>query len=79
MFSVSSQFALLLSTSANHYPAKEIIKSFHAITGAEGNFSYNFGWERIPENWYKVPNDYGLVSLNLDLVGFISKYPELAR
>jgi hypothetical protein len=55
------------------------MKSFFAVSGEEGNFTYNKGWERIPENWYKTPVDYGLVSLNLDTVDFILKYPELGR
>lgn len=41
--------------------------------------TYREGWERIPENWYRTPVDYGLVQLNLDTVDFILKYPELAR
>ncbi|ODM14756.1 hypothetical protein SI65_09750 [Aspergillus cristatus] len=56
---------------------KDIVKSFFAIEGEEGNFTYNEGWERIPDNWYKTPVDYGLVQLNLDTVGFVTKYPEL--
>ena len=38
---------------------------------------YNRGWERIPENWYRTPIDYGLISLNLDLVDWFARYPEL--
>ncbi|KAI4846683.1 Cloroperoxidase [Aureobasidium sp. EXF-8845] len=38
------------------YPAGklngEILKSFFAITGDDGNFKYTPGWERIPENFY---------------------------
>ncbi|GIK00968.1 hypothetical protein Aspvir_004998 [Aspergillus viridinutans] len=57
---------------------KEIVRSFYGIYGEEGNLTYREGWERIPENWYKTPLDYGLVQLNLDLVDWILKYPELA-
>ena len=39
---------------------------------------YKRGWERIPENWYRTPVDYGLVSLNIDLVTWFAKYPDLA-
>lgn len=55
------------------------MKSFFAIDGEEGNFTYNEGWERIPDNWYKTPVDYSLVNLNLDTVDWITKYPELGR
>lgn len=40
---------------------------------------YREGWERIPENWYRTPVDYGLIGLNLDLIDWVVKYPELAR
>ncbi|KAK2016858.1 oxidase [Colletotrichum eremochloae] len=56
---------------------KEILKSFFAVQGEEGNFTYNRGWERIPENWYRMPVDYTLVQVNLDLVSLILKHPEL--
>ncbi|KAN0120082.1 Cloroperoxidase [Hyaloscypha variabilis] len=56
---------------------KEIIKSFFAIFGDEGDFTYNRGWESIPQNWYRRPVDYGLVDLNLDIVSWVLKYPEL--
>ncbi|GKT48188.1 dothistromin biosynthesis peroxidase dotB [Colletotrichum spaethianum] len=58
---------------------KKTLKSFFAVQGEEGNLTYNRGWERIPENWYRMPVDYGLVQLNLDLVDLILKYPELGR
>lgn len=63
----------------NTTTAKDIVKSFFAIQGEDGNFTYNEGWERIPDNWYKTPVDYGLVQLNLDTVGFVTKHPELGR
>ncbi|BAE57273.1 unnamed protein product [Aspergillus oryzae RIB40] len=56
---------------------KEIVRNFFAIYGEEGNFTYRQGWERIPENWYKSPVDYGLVKLNLDTLDWLLKYPEL--
>jgi len=57
--------------------AKDIIRSFYAIYGEEGSFEYRKGWERIPKNWYRVPSDYSLAQLNIDIVEFVSKYPEL--
>jgi hypothetical protein len=44
-----------------------------------GNFEYKFGWEQIPENWFRTPATYGLVELNLDIVNWVSQHPELAR
>lgn len=59
--------------------AKSVLQSFFAVTGKEGSFNYKYGWERIPENWFKTPVDYGLLSLNVDLISWMLKYPELAR
>jgi hypothetical protein len=59
--------------------AKSHLRSFYGIYGPENNLTYREGWERIPENWYKTPVDYGLISLNLDVIDFILKYPELGR
>ncbi|OBT43962.1 hypothetical protein VE00_04628 [Pseudogymnoascus sp. WSF 3629] len=56
---------------------KDIVKSFFAVEGEPGNFTYNQGWERIPENWYRIPVDYTLVQLNLDILYFVAKHPEL--
>ncbi|PKY08323.1 oxidase [Aspergillus campestris IBT 28561] len=57
---------------------KEHVRSFYAIYGEEDNLEYREGWERIPENWYKTPVDFGLVELNLILVDWLIKHPELA-
>ncbi|PQE20324.1 oxidase protein [Rutstroemia sp. NJR-2017a BBW] len=35
-------------------------------------------WEQIPSNWYRTPVDYGLVSLNVDLLAWMAEYPTLA-
>lgn len=64
---------------SNQSLAKEILKSFFAVSGEGGNLTYNRGWETIPQNWYRYPIDYGLVQMNLDLVSWILKYPELGR
>jgi hypothetical protein len=56
----------------------EILKSFFAVSGDRSNFTYTKGYERLPENWYKVGLDFGLVGLNLDLVKMILKYPIFA-
>ncbi|KAK7413963.1 hypothetical protein QQX98_007146 [Neonectria punicea] len=56
---------------------KETLKSFFAVQGEEGSLTYKRGWERIPENWYRTPVDYGLLSLNVDILALVAKYPEL--
>lgn len=48
-------------------------------TNADGTLKYNRGWERIPDNWYRMRGDYTLVDLNLDLVSWILKHPEMAN
>ncbi|KAF9766425.1 hypothetical protein IL306_001187 [Fusarium sp. DS 682] len=57
---------------------RETLKSFMGVYEKDGKLVYKRGWERIPENWYRRSVDYGLISLNLDLVDLITKYPELA-
>ncbi|KIW23701.1 uncharacterized protein PV07_11880 [Cladophialophora immunda] len=73
----------LLSNHSTEYPGgimtKEIFKSFWGVVdNADGSLQYKRGWERIPNNWFKAPVDYGLVQLNLDLVDWFIKYPQLA-
>lgn len=36
---------------------------------------YKKGHEQIPTNWYRIPVDYTLVQLNLDLIEWYVKYP----
>ncbi|KAJ5120035.1 hypothetical protein N7448_010704 [Penicillium atrosanguineum] len=58
---------------------KSHIRNFFGIYGEERNLTYREGWERIPENWYKTPVDYGLIQLNLDTIDWMAKYPELGN
>ena len=55
------------------------MKSFFAVEEKDGKLTYKRGWERIPENWYRRPVDYGLIDLNLDVIALVAKYPELGR
>lgn len=56
-----------------------MFKSFWGVVdGDNGQLEYKRGWERIPENWYKIPVDYSLVNLNVDIVSWVLKYPVLA-
>ncbi|POS71959.1 oxidase [Diaporthe helianthi] len=73
----------LLSNHSKEFPGgqltKDVFKSFFAVTDNQnGEMVYNAGHERIPENWFRTPVDYGLASLNLDLVSWAQQHPELA-
>lgn len=59
--------------------AQSHVRNFFGIYGEEHDLTYREGWERIPENWYKSPVDYGLIQLNLDTIDMLAKYPELGR
>jgi hypothetical protein len=39
---------------------------------------YRYGHESIPQNWYRVPVDWGLAGLFTDMLDWFTKYPELA-
>lgn len=51
--------------------------SFWGVYEEDGQLVWKKGQERIPQNWYKTPVDYGLLSLNLDLLQLFAKYPKL--
>ncbi|KAI0389929.1 Chloroperoxidase [Xylariaceae sp. FL0594] len=59
--------------------SKDVLCSFFGVTKdpKTGSLVYNEGHERIPENWYRIAADYGLVNYNLDLVPLLLKHPEL--
>ncbi|KAJ9643196.1 hypothetical protein H2204_002091 [Knufia peltigerae] len=62
----------------NGIMTKEVFKSFWGVIDTEdGGLEYKRGWERIPENWFRRPVDYGLVQMNLDFVDWFLKYPKL--
>lgn len=48
-------------------------------TQSDGTLKYNRGWERMPANWYRMRGDYNLVDLNLDLLTWVAKHPEIAN
>jgi hypothetical protein len=55
-----------------------VFKSFWAVyEGPYGQLEWKRGWERIPANWYKIPLDYGLISLNVDLLYLFARHPKL--
>lgn len=57
---------------------RDVLKSFFAITGDEGNFKYTPGYERIPENWYKraIGDEYSIALYSLDLNAAALQHPE---
>lgn len=74
----------LLSNHTNEHPdgvlTQEVFKSFFAVyEDAKGNLEYRPGHEAIPKSWFRRSSDYGLISLNLDIVSWVTKHPELGR
>ena len=60
---------------------KETLKSFFAITEKpDGSLTWQPGYERIPNNWYRRPlgleNEYSPNSFNLDLVKIAQTVPQ---
>ncbi|CAJ2499721.1 Uu.00g025740.m01.CDS01 [Anthostomella pinea] len=73
----------ILSNHSAEYPrgnniTKEVFASFYGVYEEDGELVYKEGWEQIPENWFRLQVDYGLVDLNMDLVTWLTKYPVLA-
>jgi hypothetical protein len=74
----------LLSNHSTERPdgllTQDVFRKFFAVYETEqGGLEYREGHETIPENWYRRTLNYGLVELNLDIVGWIVKQPVLGR
>ena len=56
----------------------EVLKSFFAINGTDGNFQYTPGYERIPDNWYtrNKADPYGILELSADTDAMGLAHPE---
>ncbi|KAH7397234.1 Chloroperoxidase [Pyrenochaeta sp. MPI-SDFR-AT-0127] len=72
----------LLSNHTEEHPdgilTQEVFKKFFAVyEDDQGKLEYRKGHETFPDNWYRKPIEYGLVSLNLDIIGWVAKYPVL--
>ncbi|GME23664.1 oxidase [Neofusicoccum parvum] len=72
----------LLANHTEEHPdgilTQEVFKKFFAVYEDEdGNMEYKAGHETFPDNWYRKPIEYGLVPLNLDLISWVLKHPEL--
>ncbi|TVY59433.1 Aromatic peroxygenase [Lachnellula cervina] len=59
------------------YIDKEMLKSFYGVTGPDDNLVANPGGERIPDNWYRRPDDYSVAGVAVDLVNMASKNPRI--
>ena len=77
----------LMSNHSAEYPNgildKETLKSFFAITEADdGTLSWQPGYERIPDNWYRRPlgvvNEYSPESFAQDFLQIAAVVPEAA-
>lgn len=61
---------------------KEVVKSFFAVTGDEGNFVHHPGQERIPDNWYRRPggkDQYNVADVFIDLIAGAAEKPGTLR
>jgi len=59
---------------------KEALKSIYGVSGLDDNMVYTSGSDRIPENYYRRPNDYTLVMGVQDmLIEVAAKHPVLFR
>ncbi|KAK8190392.1 Chloroperoxidase [Phyllosticta capitalensis] len=72
----------LLANHTEEHPegilTQDIFKKFFAVVDKEdGTMEYKKGHETFPDNWYRKPIEYGLVPLNLDIVGWVLKHPVL--
>ncbi|KAL1649395.1 hypothetical protein SLS61_006503 [Didymella pomorum] len=58
--------------------SQEVFRSFFGVyEDAQGGLEYRQGHETFPKNWFRRTIDYGLVSLNLDIVSWVMTHPEL--
>jgi Peroxidase, family 2 len=58
--------------------SKEVLKSFFAISGDEGEFTYTPGYEQIPQNWYRraVGDEYTIPYFAIDANTIALQHPE---
>tara|TARA_R110002060_G_scaffold73352_1_gene82242 strand:- start:515 stop:1144 length:630 start_codon:yes stop_codon:yes gene_type:complete len=62
----------------DRYLSGDVLKSFFAITGQQGNFKWTEGYEKIPDNWYKraIGDEYTIPFFNSDLTAAALQYPQ---
>ncbi|XP_018915906.2 uncharacterized protein [Bemisia tabaci] len=86
VFVVSAAYTFIYRFMANHtsehpegHLGPEVLKSFFSVTeDAYGNFKYEYGHERIPDNWYRraVGDEYNIPFFLGDLEAAARKHPE---
>jgi len=77
----------MMSNKSEEFPegslSKEVLMGFYAMdystSGSEYNFTYQVGWERMPENFYKraIGDEYTIAGFVLDVLDFGIKDPRL--
>lgn len=57
----------------------DILKTFYAVSGEDGNFQYNRGHERIPDNWYtrNADDQYSISYLIADDLEMVLQHLDL--
>ncbi|CAH0382918.1 unnamed protein product [Bemisia tabaci] len=66
--------------SPDGYLNHEVIKSFWGVTGDYPyNMTYKPGYEKIPENWYRRPDAYGMAQFLADAAYATQKEPSTFR
>ncbi|KAG8678652.1 hypothetical protein FRC09_019665 [Ceratobasidium sp. 395] len=54
----------------------DVLKSFYGVSGNSSNLRYQWGHERIPDNWYRRNSAYGLVPYIADIAYAGIQHPE---
>lgn len=58
--------------------SRAVLQSFFGVTGQSGQFQYQRGQERIPDNWYRRPaNDFSIPTFLADVLEHGTQYPRL--
>lgn len=71
---------LMVNCSAEHPEGilnKENLKAHFGVSGPEEDMVYNRGHERLPDNWYRIPADYDLAALAVDLAYMATLNPRI--
>ncbi|CUA73371.1 hypothetical protein RSOLAG22IIIB_10762 [Rhizoctonia solani] len=55
----------------------QTLKSLFAVSGDSANLTYTYGHERIPDNYYRRPDDYNFPALGNDIRNAGEKHPKL--
>lgn len=77
----SHQFITMYANHSAEYPegflGLETLKSFFAVSGSPGHFTYDEGCERIPAHWYRRPlsQAYDLGTFAGQLAGQLPEHP----